>query len=682
MTVWNHLTTIFNEQRILHSAGLLTLCVALITTLFFANVAGAAPGINQTLSFNGRLLNSSGGVVDDGYYNIQFKIYENGAGAAVGNPGGTLKWTETYINDGGTSGVYVKNGYFSVALGTNNTFGSSVDWNQDTLWLSMNVAGSSASCTTYNSGTCVADGEMVSMKRLTSTPFSLNSARLEGKTASDFIQNTDSLQTANIAVQSASASKIGAVIQGASAQSADILQVKASGTSTPLLAVGPAGGVKLQSTVASTSAFNIKSQIGNNLFTVDTQNSRVGINLGGNNTPNLSGSGLEIQGALRLSGSSTDVFTTPVGSSVQTKINVPLYNPGNFGQIIALGLPSTANATSRAISVFDARTGAHQPTIAVFSPNENQVFGLSWDGSNTTSYLKSSANTIGLQGGGVDILTATNSSGSGRVAIGTGATPAYTLDVGGGTGVVGKFSGRVIGGNAVNNNELTTLGQVNTLISNATAGDYIELQGSSPGTQQTGSLNISGAGIFGGGVQADTGLFRNSTNSTNAFSVQNAASTSLFTVSSSENRIYIGDPTPDSTGTLLVLDSKNTAGDPTGVAGAMYFNTDDGQFRCYDGTDWDDCDTARREVTPKTADYSAVGGDFVIANSSGGSFTVTLPDAEDASGKTISVKKVNSGNSVTVTPNTGQIDNLTTDTITTQWYSQDYFSDGTKWYRV
>lgn len=194
MTVWCHLPTIFNRRHVLRTAGLIALCVALTTTLMLSVVSRAAPGVNKTLSFQGRLLNASGGVVADGHYNIQFKIYQDGSGTSAGNPGGSLKWTETYINNGSNSGVEVINGYFSVTLGSVNTFGTSVDWNQDTLWLSMNVAGSSASCTTFNSGTCVADGEMTPMKRITSTPYAINSGQLGGKTADNFVQLSQGVQ--------------------------------------------------------------------------------------------------------------------------------------------------------------------------------------------------------------------------------------------------------------------------------------------------------------------------------------------------------------------------------------------------------------------------------------------------------------------------------------------------------
>lgn len=195
MNVWRHIPTIFKQRHVLRIAGILSLCIALITTLLFASVSRAAPGINQTLSFQGRLLNNTGGVVPDGHYNIQFKIYQDGTGTTAGNPGGSLEWTESYINNGGSNGVEVTNGYFSVNLGSANPFGTQVDWNQDTLWLSMNVAGSATNCTSFGSAPCTADGEMLTMKRITSTPFALNSGMVGGKTAENLVQLAQGVQT-------------------------------------------------------------------------------------------------------------------------------------------------------------------------------------------------------------------------------------------------------------------------------------------------------------------------------------------------------------------------------------------------------------------------------------------------------------------------------------------------------
>ncbi len=53
--------------------------------------------------------------------------------------------------------------------------------------------------------------------------------------------------------------------------------------------------------------------------------------------------------------------------------------------------------------------------------------------------------------------------------------------------------------------------------------------------------------------------------------------------------VYVGSMSADGTGALLVLDTKNTTGDPTGTNGAMYYNSFYGRFRCYQNSAWVDC---------------------------------------------------------------------------------------------
>lgn len=87
-------------------------------------------------------------------------------------------------------------------------------------------------------------------------------------------------------------------------------------------------------------------------------------------------------------------------------------------------------------------------------------------------------------------------------------------------------------------------------------------------------------------------------------------------------------------------------------------------------------------ATAKTANYTAVAGDFVIANAASSGFTVTLPAV--ANGALVSVKKVDSSvNGVLVVGQGGVlIDDQSSIAINSQWQSQDFFSDGTKWYRI
>jgi len=88
-------------------------------------------------------------------------------------------------------------------------------------------------------------------------------------------------------------------------------------------------------------------------------------------------------------------------------------------------------------------------------------------------------------------------------------------------------------------------------------------------------------------------IVKNNSNSTQTFTVLTSGDVPVFTVDTANSRTYIGNPTADSTGALLVLDSKNTAGDPTGVNGGMYFNSSTQTFRCYSSGAWGECGGGR-----------------------------------------------------------------------------------------
>lgn len=140
--------------------------------------------------------------------------------------------------------------------------------------------------------------------------------------------------------------------------------------------------------------------------------------------------GLTVEGTfaahtLSLYDSDTLSFTTPGSASVQTKIAVPLFDPGAFGQVMAMGLPASAETSARVISLFDARASAHQPTIGVFSPDESNLVGFSWDGSNATSYLKTTGGNLGFKTGSTDLMTLLS---TGNVGIGT-TSPVSILSI-------------------------------------------------------------------------------------------------------------------------------------------------------------------------------------------------------------------------------------------------------------
>ena len=346
MNVWCYLSTIFNQRRVLQIAGLLTLCVAFITMLFFGiSNTNAAPGVNKTISFQGRLLSTQGTPVPDGYYNIQFKIYQDGSGQTAGNPDGTLKWTETYINNGGNNAVYVKNGYMSVDLGSKTPFGTQVDWNEDTLWLSMNIAGSSTVCTTFGTAPCLADGEMLPMKRLTATPYSLNSAKLEGRGADGFIQNSTSQQTADFNISGTG--------------TANILQAN-SGILSSLLDRADSGKLSIGSTNATEVAIgsatadqtiSIGTGSGNNTVSIgSTAGTSATVVSGGTGGVNIASSG-----DITLGNGTTDALTIDSEGDITTHQNSQLivngtaqFNNGIVVQGNSLALLTAINNNGQA----------------------------------------------------------------------------------------------------------------------------------------------------------------------------------------------------------------------------------------------------------------------------------------------------------------------------------------------
>jgi hypothetical protein len=377
--------------------------------------------------------------------------------------------------------------------------------------------------------------------------------------SANYIQNTTTVQTsANFAVRSAATGSIGGVIQGASGQTADIFRVQSwNGTvASTLLSVGNTGLV--------------------------TSN-----------------------GAIRLSGGASvvDTYVTPTGANIGSMINIPNYNPGSFGQLIAMGLPSGADSTSRAISLLDARTVTHQPTLAVFSPNENEVGGFSWDGSNTSFRVKNSvAGNIALNVAGTDRLVATtagaeltgnlaataastwatnagnltiqaattntlalNTVGAGIVALGN--TNTTTIDIGRGSDIARTIR---IGDAGSSTTQAITIGSTNgsssTTIRGGTGATAVNLTSGTNGsvnltTAGTGDINLTstdniiarattsfqvqaaGAEVLQQINATGQTVFQNSTDSDQAFRINTSAGAggnAVFRVDTSTQKVSIG----------------------------------------------------------------------------------------------------------------------------------------------
>jgi len=141
-------------------------------------------------------------------------------------------------------------------------------------------------------------------------------------------------------------------------------------------------------------------------------------------------SGLSVSNGGLLIEGTTRTMITPVGSYVQTMLDIPYQDLTAYAQQFALGIGASSHATSRVFSVFDARTGSHQPSIGVFSPDETDLFGFSWDGSSTVAYVKSVAANIGIRIDNVvsAVFTPTGTTFEGTLAA-SGAVTGSNLNV-------------------------------------------------------------------------------------------------------------------------------------------------------------------------------------------------------------------------------------------------------------
>jgi hypothetical protein len=89
-------------------------------------------------------------------------------------------------------------------------------------------------------------------------------------------------------------------------------------------------------------------------------------------------------------------------------------------------------------------------------------------------------------------------------------------------------------------------------------------------------------------------------------------------------------------------------------------------------------------VVVRTSAYLAVANNLILCDTSGGGFSVTLPNAIDNTGKSITVKKISSdGNDLTLDTSLAQtIDGEISQIWSDQFASMTVASDGFNWHII
>ncbi|MGY4893719.1 MAG: beta strand repeat-containing protein [Candidatus Saccharimonadota bacterium] len=571
------------------------LCASLILSisaglvLSLNNTANAAPGINEQINFQGRLYSNTGGGIADGNYNMQFRIYRDGDGLTAGNttgsPAGTLLWTESWLN-ANSQGVSVVNGFLSVQLGSITPFGSSVDWAQDTLWLSVNVGSTNGSCTPFTS--CTPDGEMVPMKRLSATPYALNSKLFNGLAASNFVQLAQGVQA------------------DASTNTSSIF-INKTGT----------GGNYLQFQNAAVDVFTLSNTgsitLGNNAdksISVATSNASTA----GRNLTLASGQGGS------GTGSAGGTLTLQGGAAGGTN--------GNGGNVVINGGARTGGGTDGTISIGTSNTSSIQ--IGATSTSVTQNVGI---GNNNTAGSNTNV-TIGAGGSATSGSTTIQSKDS--TTISTNGVVRGTFDTAG-----NLYLGNGVTAATPNNFTIRGTGSSTT----AVAGGALTIQGGNAtvGNANGGNITLTGGAGVGTGVNGlvviSTPTFSTTTNDPNCYTGGAiVAATCTIAVASVNNSsaVIVGfsttgqtanlpDPTTLTAGRVVYVTAANGSseftlsvnGGGTGNQIAMRQNTT--ATMIWNGSDWTAAGASSSTTLQSAYDstlQSAGGAELIVSKTS------------------------------------------------------------------
>lgn len=417
-----------------------------------SNNASALQGINNQINFQGRLLTSEGATAPDGYYNIEFKIYVGGDGqtvATTGTPAGTPAWTESHLNSA-SHGVTIKNGFMSVQLGSVTPFGTTINWNDDTLWLSVTIGNTNTSCAVFSA--CSPDSEMVPMKRLSSSPYALNSGLLNGITSSGFVQIANGVQTdASLNTNSIFINKTG---------TGNILNLQSN--SVDAFLINNLGDVTLGSNANHTiSIANASSEQAGNNLTIAAGTAGTGLNplaggflsLQGGNGGGLNGNGGDIAinaGTASASGQNGSIY---IGNTSATTIQIGNSNLSSGTQTINIGNNNTAGGSTNITIGTGINAAAGTTTLqgktsitiatngisrAVFNNSNNLYLGNGVTASTPSNFAinGTSSTTSGVAGGSIAVqggnATLGNTNGgnltlSGGAGSGTGSNGLVVL---------------------------------------------------------------------------------------------------------------------------------------------------------------------------------------------------------------------------------------------------------------
>jgi len=222
---------------------------------------------------------------------------------------------------------------------------------------------------------------------------------------------------------------------------------------------------------------------------------------------------------------------------------------------------------------------------------------------------------------------------SGNVAIGTTTASANLHVSNGSTNLPSILADTDV---VIDDTDSTTSDAILSLIGGTASGAYSIINFGDSGDENVGRISYDhGTNTFNIRTDADGtdaltidaaghATFQVNADAADAFQIIDGSVDEILTADTTNNRIKIGDDSASagSDTTALVLDTATTSNQPTGVAGAMYYNTTDGDFYCY-RTSWSTCDTSGPSSTRHKTLIPEFAGGLLVADGSNNSGTMS-----------------------------------------------------------
>ena len=599
-------------------AGLLALSIG----ASFLTAPAAHADIPLTVGYQGRLKSSSG-TAQTGTFTFTIRVYTAASG-------GSPLFTDVQ------PGISVNDGFFSLKIAT----GTALNFDQP-YWLTTEVNSDGEMTprvelasvgTAYNARRVGGLLDTSLLRSDASTTFSagtftLGSGTTLAGTPSVLLQNGATFNGAavnlnassNFATNINTGTSTGAVNIGNSAANAvslvsgSAVNITAGGASTWQTTSGnidlsSAGSLNLQGSTSlslATTAGDISLQAGG---ASTTKNIQVGSGVA-STTPDLlvldlkstAGDPTGANGSIYYNASTNRFrcFENSAWKNCDSSGSASLQMAYNAGSTI-----TTAGSTDVALTLTSGNFTASGAGSVLLTPTGASSFtsggALTLTGGAASTWKTTSGNLT------IDAAATVNVGTSDATAVAVGKSGVTTSNLGpltvsqlitgnAGLAVTGATSNINASSNFTTNvNTGTSTGSVN--IGNSSAGTIalvsggaINLSADSASTWQTttGALGITGAGaltLSGGAASSFATTAGNLT-------LQPAGTGTTANVQIGAGGG--GSTSPD----LFVVDAKSSAGDPSGVNGASYYNVSTNKFRCFENGAWKDCDTSAAAVS-------------------------------------------------------------------------------------